>query len=249
VKYKLKQININSPKVGKGSKPKKATATAKPVVQNKVHEMNWKLPSTGKNYSFKVHATSPSSTASAIENYNHTRSGGHVRAHIQTCINEVISKNNDKTFAFTHNGKEIPANKTEFDEIFELKGIPSQDKSKMYVRSYAWLQYLSPAFQYTVSKFSPSIHKKIINAPKINSKTENPIQYVVVKDACKTIKGNKVDITEFGIYCENRAIEQEIFFEYASTNFIRRLRWEISPYHRSNGREKGHPVYNQLTNQ
>jgi len=251
VKYKLKQININSPKVGKGIKKVTATATkAKAsVVQNKVHEMKWALPSTGKNYSFKVHATSPSSTASAIENYNHTRSGGHVRAHIQTCINELIEKNGGTDIIFTHNGKVVPANNAEFDEVFELKSIASQDKSKMYVRSYAWLQYLSAAFQYTVSKFNPSVHKKIINAPKINSKTENPMQYIVVKDACKRIKGNKVDITEFGIYCENRAIEQEIFFEYSSTNFIRRIRWEISPYHRSNGREKGHPVYNQLTNQ
>ena len=243
----MKQIN-HSPKVGKGVKKVTATATkAKaPVVQNKVHEKKWVLPSTGKTYSFKVHATSPSSTASAIENYNHTRSGGHVRAHIQWCIDEL---SNGKDIIFTHNGKAVPANKVEFDEVFELKSIASQDKSKMYVRSYAWLQYLSPAFQYTVSKFNPSVHKKIINAPKINSKTENPMQYIVVPQAGKKIQGNKIDITEFGIYCENRAIEKEIFFEYASTNFIRRIRWEISPYHRSNGREKGHPVYNQLTNQ
>lgn len=247
MKYKLKQININNPKVGKGLKKSKATATASPVVKNKVHETKWVQPSTGKSISYKYHATSPQSTASAIENYNHTRSGGHVRNHIQTCINELTAQNGGKNIIFTHNGKAIPENKTQFDEVFELKGVPSQDKNKMYIRSYALLQYLSPAFQYTVSNCKQGM--KIANAPKINSKTEKPMQYMVVPNACKTIKGNKVDITEFGIYCENRAVEQEIFYEYLSTNFIRRLRWEINPYTRSNAREKGHPLFHQLTNQ
>ena len=241
----MKQLTKSNSKVGKGSKVSKPT-TAKPVVKNKVHETKWVQPSTGKSISYKYHATSPQSTASAIENYNVTRSGGHVRNHIQVCINELEQKVG-KTINFTHNGKLIPANKAEFDEVFELKGIPAHDKNKMYVRSYAALQYLSPSFQYTVNNCKPDM--KITNAPKINSKTENPTQYVVVKDACKTIKGNKVDITEFGIYCENKALEQEVFFEYASTNFIRRLRWEINPYTRGNGREKGHPLFYQLTNQ
>ena len=243
----MKQININSPKVGKGLKPKKATATANPVVKNKVHETKWVQPSTGKSISYKYHATSPQTTASAIENYNRTRSGGHVRNHIQVCMNEIVEQNGGKAVTFTHKGKTIPENKVEFDEVFELKGIPAQDKNKMYIRSYASLQYLSATFHYTVSNCKQGM--KIAQAPKINSKTENPRQYIVVPNACKTIKGNKVDITEFGIYCENRAIEQQIFFEYASTNFIRRLRWEINPYTRSNGREKGHPIFHQLTNQ
>ena len=242
----MKQINKSNPKVGKGLKSNKPT-TGKPVAKNKVHVGKWVLPSTGKSYTFNYHATSPQTTASAIENYNVTRSGGHVRNHIQVCMNEIVEKNGGKNVTFTHNGKVIPDNKVQFDEVFELKGIPAQDKNKAYVKSYALLQYLSPTFQYTVNNCKPGM--KITSAPKINSKTENPTQYIVVKDACKTIKGNKVDITEFGIYCENKALEQEVFFEYASTNFIRRLRWEINPYTRGNGREKGHPLFYQLTNQ
>ena len=79
---------------------------------------------------------------------------------------------------FTYKGKELTAKN--IVEAFELNGSKFEQK-RQYTQIYAEMQYLTPAYNYTVSKNVNNL--KLRDAPKLTNKVENPHQYIVVKDA------------------------------------------------------------------